>query len=671
MAIGTKDSVTLTTTPYKAFTGTTSPNQFRSAVRICAGLSNTDAIYFLIVKAGDTAPANLAAITGDPRSIALSAGDEYFGASDSGFGSDIYLVANSGSQAAVVEESGASADPQVIKKAAAVRLQDGSNGNQVTVQAFHNADNQQLSATSYGLLTGGVPQLVNLAGGLDRQREVTTDNNPGQGYPIAVTAMGMSLVTTSSGNYAIGTSTFTLTAVSGTYNGVPWSIQPGTILIFEPDTANQESLEVSTVNAGTKVVTTISNSTIAHNGSTTAFKISGFTYNIQRDASGEPSGTRGRGAPTAIPYLYNGGAANGTANYDKLRSLEGEKGVVTYLTSAAAAGATSVVLASATGYVAGEHLVVLDAITGPDKLYSRQDYTNGTTTVVLENLPANAHAVGGSSTLTSSPSAGATTFTVASSTGQTQNQYAIINPTGANAELIIMTNTPGTTVTCAALQRPHASGETIVYGPLFFYDAFDVLGPQTGIMGVAAEEAMAIAAWDPASKSIRLLTVTSQNGQPTGTTLAVSPGLSDGSGNVVAQKAGSATGDAHPANTSASVALSLYNGTTWDRQRCLPNATGTARVTTGGGQTTAIAAANASNTVVKASSGRLARVLVTTVGANAMQIYDNASTTTGTLIGVIPASAAVGTVISFEMPAANGITVAGSATNPAVTISWD
>lgn len=89
-----------------------------------------------------------------------------------------------------------------------------------------------------------------------------------------------------------------------------------------------------------------------------------------------------------------------------------------------------------------------------------------------------------------------------------------------------------------------------------------------------------------------------------------------------------------------------------------------------GTQTTAIAAGAAADTVVKASAGRLAAVLVTATGTNAMLIFDNASGHTGTIIGYIPANATVGTIVVFKMPAANGITVQGNAANPGVTISW-
>jgi hypothetical protein len=93
-------------------------------------------------------------------------------------------------------------------------------------------------------------------------------------------------------------------------------------------------------------------------------------------------------------------------------------------------------------------------------------------------------------------------------------------------------------------------------------------------------------------------------------------------------------------------------------------------VSPGGSATVAIAGATVSNTVVKASAGRLCRVLVqATVASNAILVYDNATTNTGTVIGAVPVGAAVGSY-DFQIPAANGITVAGNATNPAMTISY-
>jgi hypothetical protein len=89
----------------------------------------------------------------------------------------------------------------------------------------------------------------------------------------------------------------------------------------------------------------------------------------------------------------------------------------------------------------------------------------------------------------------------------------------------------------------------------------------------------------------------------------------------------------------------------------------------GGTNTVAIAAGAAANTVVKASAGRIARILVTTTGTNPLQVFDNASTNSGTIIAALPASPAIGTY-SFDLPAAAGITIAGNASNPGITVSY-
>ncbi len=84
---------------------------------------------------------------------------------------------------------------------------------------------------------------------------------------------------------------------------------------------------------------------------------------------------------------------------------------------------------------------------------------------------------------------------------------------------------------------------------------------------------------------------------------------------------------------------------------------------------TPIASGHSSDTVVSAVEGMLASVLVTTTNTHEMDIYDNSSTGSGTIIGIIPASAPVdGVPFVFHAPAANGITVKGNANNPGVTI---
>ena len=90
-----------------------------------------------------------------------------------------------------------------------------------------------------------------------------------------------------------------------------------------------------------------------------------------------------------------------------------------------------------------------------------------------------------------------------------------------------------------------------------------------------------------------------------------------------------------------------------------------------GNKNVAIASGHVADTIVSAIPGMLARVLVTSQNTNQMLIYDNASTTSGTIIGIIPANQPVdGKALVFKMPAQNGIYVAGNANNPGVTISY-
>jgi hypothetical protein len=89
------------------------------------------------------------------------------------------------------------------------------------------------------------------------------------------------------------------------------------------------------------------------------------------------------------------------------------------------------------------------------------------------------------------------------------------------------------------------------------------------------------------------------------------------------------------------------------------------------GSTNAVIAASvASDTVVSAVPGMLARILVTTLGTHEMVVYDNASAGSGNIIGIVPASTTRGTLVPCMAPAMNGITVKGDMNNPAVTIFY-
>lgn len=91
--------------------------------------------------------------------------------------------------------------------------------------------------------------------------------------------------------------------------------------------------------------------------------------------------------------------------------------------------------------------------------------------------------------------------------------------------------------------------------------------------------------------------------------------------------------------------------------------------TTGGSSTFAIAAATAGPTVVKAVPGRLVQLTVTTAGTISETCFDNASTGSGTILGITSTTTTVGQVIKFDAIAVNGITCTGGVGSPAVTVS--
>lgn len=92
-----------------------------------------------------------------------------------------------------------------------------------------------------------------------------------------------------------------------------------------------------------------------------------------------------------------------------------------------------------------------------------------------------------------------------------------------------------------------------------------------------------------------------------------------------------------------------------------------------GGVSTGTVASAAANTVILARAGKLCRVLVTTAGTGtgSVLIYDNATTNSGTVIGVVPATIAIGTIYEFLMPCANGIVVANVTSGPVLTVSFE
>jgi len=197
---------------------------------------------------------------------------------------------------------------------------------------------------------------------------------------------------------------------------------------------------------------------------------------------------------------------------------------------------------------------------------------------------------------------------------------------------------------------PGSAGFTVTTTLPYTYTATQ--SPKTGsFVGVAGYDGTNIQPWNVNANGVGRATLYNITGT---LGVAVSGGVS----------AGLASGNALEVG-SFNLAS---NGSTFDPFRKDTYAAGPIWVTTGG--STTVSVPSNATTVVKASAGRLARILITTLGAGTLICYDNATTGSGTIIGSYGASAAVGTVEQLDMPAANGITCVSSSTGPVATVSF-
>jgi hypothetical protein len=271
--------------------------------------------------------------------------------------------------------------------AASTAINDGvATAQKATVAQFHNSDNQTPGAAAYGLFTGGVAQLLNLLGNLDRQRETGIDGIPALGVSTGSAQFAMAfLATDATDNFAAGARTFTPAAMAGVLNGVAWSIQAGSVVVLDSG-ANAEAVLVTGVTATTFSCTT----TKTHNGTVTPFPITGFVYNQERDASGELDGATGAGTAVAAEYEWNGNpAANGSVlantQFDRARNLNGKGfGAGTLANNPLAANSVSLLLNAAPAALQPGQKILIDRASGsPETNYVGLNYTFGSSTVPL------------------------------------------------------------------------------------------------------------------------------------------------------------------------------------------------------------------------------------------------------------------------------------------------
>lgn len=88
------------------------------------------------------------------------------------------------------------------------------------------------------------------------------------------------------------------------------------------------------------------------------------------------------------------------------------------------------------------------------------------------------------------------------------------------------------------------------------------------------------------------------------------------------------------------------------------------------GGTGTIVVTASSSAVIKAAAGRLCRILTTGTATATAFVYDSTNAASGTIIGSIPATTAIGTMINIQMPAAHGIYFGGASGTPGVTVSF-
>ena len=252
--------------------------------------------------------------------------------------------------------------------------------NKATVAAFHNADNQATSAFSFGLLTGGVAQLKNAAGNLDRQTETGTDGIAALGISTGTQQLSSPFMTTVVASSLSGVQTITPVAMSGTTTrgGAAWSIQVGSTLVVSNVTGAAAEKVVVTATTATTYTALFANPHTAN------WVINAFVYNQARDAT-VSDGATGQGLSAGATYLINNSLNAGVGGWEAERSAAGELDGASGVGTAVAVGYEY----NGVGYDRERNLNAKGLATG-----TITTATLGTTSIVLSATPAVAPTVG-------------------------------------------------------------------------------------------------------------------------------------------------------------------------------------------------------------------------------------------------------------------------------------
>ena len=310
---------------------------------------------------------------------------------------------------------------------AIVQVADGVTPTQkASVAQFHNADNQALAGTAYGLLTGGVAQLLNASNALDRQRETGADVIPNIGVATGTQQIAWPVicgpVTSGAITGSTTAQTITLTNTSGTVRGVSWALVVGQTMVLQPGTATQEAFVLTAV-SGSTVTGIIRNnhaisstavafffdqarSAMISDGSTGQGIAAGATYlfnsglnagaggwEAERSAAGEVDGASGTGTAIAAEYEWNAGGPllntglPSASQFDRARNLQA-KGLGVAGSVGAASGATTLTatIAAATNTLTAGQQIRIDRNTAIEEVnYVASSYTSGSATIPLAN----------------------------------------------------------------------------------------------------------------------------------------------------------------------------------------------------------------------------------------------------------------------------------------------
>ncbi len=169
----------------------------------------------------------------------------------------------------------------------------------------HNADNQSQGGAFYAINTGGVAQLLNPTGNLDRQRGTGLDGVPAQGIVSGSNQLASPVATTIAASISTGVQTVTPASMAGIFVG-------SCLRVANPGGSNAETIYVSSV------ASTTFTATFAQTKTGPAITVAGFQYNQQRDATGG-DGLSAIGISAENPMLMNG-----SGTFDRERNASGD-----------------------------------------------------------------------------------------------------------------------------------------------------------------------------------------------------------------------------------------------------------------------------------------------------------------------------------------------------------